>query len=295
MNIRGIVVIYKKTNYEIRALERKEPHFLHLLQRGHPTVSHSERVHEQHTDTLREVKAILGELGLSYRIYPRYAVTRPIHADLVITVGGDGTFLETAHRVLRPAMLGVNSNPGSSVGHFCTATGATFREKLLQLVKGKAKWKTLQRLQVSIGGKSVGSPVLNDVLFAHQNPAAMSRYILGIQKSRRSKEIVEEEQSGSGLWVATPVGSTAALGSAGGPRLPREAKSFAYQIRELQQLPGRKYRLRRGTLPAGATLLIIPKMEGAHLFIDGAHESHPVPRGYKVAICLSDHPLKVVG
>ncbi len=294
MKIRSAILVYKKSNYQIRALERKEPHFLHLLRAEHPTVSHSRRVHEEHTDVLREVKAILDHLQVPYRSYPRYALQRAIRADLVITVGGDGTYLETSHYVSDSVMFGVNSNPDDSVGHFCTATVANFEKKINQLLKGKIRPKKLQRLQATIDGRKVGSPVLNEILFAHSNPAAMSRYLIGTQKTSRTKKINQEEQRGSGVWVAAPMGSTAAIRSAGGPRLAREAKRFAYQVREPQQLSGQKYRLLRGILEAKTVLHLTPKMEEAAIFIDGAHESYPVPRGHTVSIRLSEHPLRVI-
>src|SRR4030095_13321415 len=52
-------------------------------------------------------------------------------ADLVISVGGDGTLLSASHYVRDGMMIGVNSAPGDSVGHFCSANRGTFAELLV--------------------------------------------------------------------------------------------------------------------------------------------------------------------
>src|SRR5215470_17894056 len=50
-------------------------------------------------------------------------------ADLVISVGGDGTLLGASHYVRGGMIIGVNSAPGDSVGHFCATNRKNFAER----------------------------------------------------------------------------------------------------------------------------------------------------------------------
>lgn len=75
----------------------------------------------------------------------------------MITVGGDGTLLDAAHGVTRQVIMGVNSTPEGSVGHFSTTTAQGFRAKLKAYLEGRAKIREVYRLQVRIGGKKVGA------------------------------------------------------------------------------------------------------------------------------------------
>ena len=65
-------------------------------------------------------------------------------------------------------------------------------------------------------------------------------------------------------------------------------------IRELYRERGRRYRLTGKTLAAHDTLQIIPKMDDAALFVDGAHVNFPVRRGVIVKVKLSRRPLFVI-
>src|SRR3989344_3282813 len=51
--------------------------------------------------------------------------------DLVITVGGDGTFLDASHFIKDVPIIGVNSDPKRSVGRYCIANAENFEELIL--------------------------------------------------------------------------------------------------------------------------------------------------------------------
>ena len=62
--------------------------------------------------------------------------------------------------------------------------------------------KHLRKINVYFYRTKKTVAVINDVLIAHKNPAATSRYLLELNKTK-------EEQRSSGIWIATPMGSTA--------------------------------------------------------------------------------------
>src|SRR5215510_9546789 len=63
-------------------------------------------------------------------------------ADLVISVGGDGTLLGASHYVRGGMMIGVNSAPGDSVGHFCSANREDFAGRLDAILS--LKWRPVK-------------------------------------------------------------------------------------------------------------------------------------------------------
>src|SRR5262245_32132677 len=84
---------------------------------------------------------------------PERALKRQLAAaDLVISVGGDGTLLGASHYVRDGMMLGVNSAPGDSVGHFCSANRANFAERLDAILELKWRPVELARLQITLDG-----------------------------------------------------------------------------------------------------------------------------------------------
>lgn len=294
MKVRRALIVYKKSNYEIRALERKEEHFLRLIEKDHPTVAHSRRVYEEHQAALSKTKRILGELEISYDSVPRYNLGKSLAADLVVTVGGDGTFLDSARRTKRGVLLGVNSNPNDSVGNFCAVTVDELEKKLRQLLAGTVRPKKIPRIEVLLEGRRLGSPVLNEILFANAHPSGMSRYYIAVGAGHSQRSLQYHEHRSSGVWVAAPAGTTAAIRSAGGPHLSLTARRFAYQVREPDRSRGQHYQLLRGIVSANKTLYLVAKMEGMKVFFDGTHKEYVVERGQTLTIRLAKDPLQVI-
>ncbi|MBI1969868.1 NAD(+)/NADH kinase, partial [Candidatus Woesearchaeota archaeon] len=139
------------------------------------------RMRKSHEEQKRTLETVMGELtkqGIAYETAHRAQLgemrERMQEYDLVVTVGGDGTFLEASHYVEHTPMLGVNSDSNHSVGFYCATNGEHFAE-LLQNLNQTPK-TTVSRLEIILQGKKISEPVLNDVLIAHHNPAAMTRY-----------------------------------------------------------------------------------------------------------------------
>src|SRR5688572_16880380 len=76
------------------------------------------RSHADNLAAIATVKEALDRAKIRFRITSRTDLhpARPAsEPDLFISVGGDGTFLETSHQVRRGRILGVNSSPEHSV------------------------------------------------------------------------------------------------------------------------------------------------------------------------------------
>src|SRR5262250_1104619 len=62
--------------------------------------------------TLQKVEQALSKRKIPYRVLPRSRLKTASDYDLLITVGGDGTFLDSSHYCPpRAVLLGVNSDP----------------------------------------------------------------------------------------------------------------------------------------------------------------------------------------
>jgi NAD+ kinase len=208
---------------------------------------------------------------------------------LVISVGGDGTLLEASHVVASAPVLGVNSDLGRSEAVFCAASRHNVDRVLRAALAGRLPERRLARLAVRLDGRIIGPPVLNDVLAAHPDPAAMSRYRLAIGRRK-------EAQKSSGLWIATAAGSSSAALAAGGVRLPWTTSRFQYRPRELYR--GRLTRpvLRGGILSPSATVELTWLMREGRIFIDGSHVHVPLKFGDRVTVSVSARDsLRVLG
>ena len=135
--LRRVLIIHKDSTYQTEAIEKKDARFLKLIAEGSEIVKTVPRSHEQHIQTMAQVEKALAVRGIAYDV-----VNRQFHADiardvdLIVTVGGDGTFLHSARESMGIPILGVNSAKPSSLGHFCLADGDSFGEILDGILSG---------------------------------------------------------------------------------------------------------------------------------------------------------------
>jgi NAD+ kinase len=284
-----VLVVYKKVAYQQYVQEQQDPHLLRLLRRGHPDVREMQAAHAVHEETMQAVLYTLRRLPVTFELAYRADVKATKGYDLVVSVGGDGTFLQAARSIQDTPILGVNSDPARSEAAFSAANRRTFPHLLRAALSGKLPELRLHRLQISLNGVVLPPRALNDILVAHDDPATMSRYRLKI--GRR-----EEFQKSSGLWVATAAGSSSAVLAAGGARLPWGAKKFQYKPREIYRGRLSRSRLIGGTLSPDTRLGLTWLMRKGSLFVDGPHVRIPLRFADRVEIRLSSkNPLRVLG
>lgn len=283
-----VLIVYKKSSYESHVIDERDSNYLRLLREHSAAIRKSKNTHDIHMETLETIKSHLRDLKIPFHVRLRYALEHTDGYDLVVTIGGDGTFLDTSHYLhAKSVILGINSVPKESVGYYCRATADTFLEKMYDFARGKAKIRNLYRLRVIIDGKKQEPLALNDILFANQNPAGTTRYVLKVRN-------FSEEQKSSGLWISPAPGSTAATKSAGGRVLPISSKKFQYVVREPYAPPSRRYRLLKGVLKPHEKLEILSVMDEASLYLDGPHCHLPVQRGSSIIIKNADDPIRAI-
>ena len=288
MKLRRMLVVYKKSAYQLYSRVRKDREFLRLLREDHLVTEGFIKSHEDLGRALRVVKDILRNRKVSTRFAYRASSFSESDYDLVLSVGGDGTFLEASHCIRSRPILGLNSNTLESVGSFCGTTVESLNQTLDDIEHNRCSRTRMSRLRVRIDGKLIPIPVVNDVLITHLNPAATCRYIVKYRGR-------EEEHKSSGIWVAAPAGSTGALIGAGGTFMPITSRSFQFRIRELYPDPHRKNRIAGGIVHRHERLVVYSKIRAGRIFLDGSHLSHDFPIGAKAEISATAPPLWVYG
>lgn len=101
--------------------------------------------------------------GAQVKMVTRHDYTKDLAlwSDLIISAGGDGTFLTAASKVRNDVpVIGMNTDPIGSEGHLCL-TGKQRRppdEIIRQILNGEFEWTYRQRIRVTIIKSGVETP-----------------------------------------------------------------------------------------------------------------------------------------
>ncbi len=277
--MKKVLIVAKKSAYQTYFNEYQHQSLKKLIRKGDAALLRIRRSHDTHYKTLEDIRQFLKKRNVSVHVLFRGEKFDSKKYDLVISVGGDGSFLEASHQLEKGLILGVNSDTSHSVGKLCPANRSNFEYYFNQIQKGHFKIQSLHRMEVRLNRKKLAFYVLNDILVTHLCPAAMSHYTIQIGS-------VAEKQRSSGVWISTAAGSTAAMHSAGGRPMLQTSKALQYLPRELFQGHGQDYRLQGGILPPGKKLTLVSQMQEGMLYLDGAH--HTMPFGYGDRLEVSD-------
>jgi NAD+ kinase len=273
--------------YQIYVQEKQNQHIKSLLDSGDVTTKSMLLSHEQNQRTLEVVQKVLEKSGFEVKARSRQDMRLATDEDLVVSVGGDGTFL-WAQQIVSGNMpiMGVNSDPGRSVGFLCAADMFNFERRMEQYLTPERDkhldcpiHRTVQRMQIKVNGNLMAKRILNDVLFCHKHPASTSSYFLN-----------EEPQKSSGIWICTSIGSTAAMKSAGGIIQMWHDPNLQYKVRE-PFMPTGKYKNLKGMIAPGESVQMISKMRESLLCWDGSTNVLNVEMGDKIEISHSPETL----
>jgi NAD+ kinase len=274
-----VLVVFKKSFLETRGGDRRVLAALRPADRARFL-----KADVENRRTLKEVVDHLRALGARVDAVHRSEAARKRPYDLVVSVGGDGTFLAAAGQVVDTPLLGVNSDPTTSLGLWTCADRSTFKARVAEALAGRLRSITLRRLRISVNGAAIPELAFNDVLFASRNPAAMTKY-------RLTADGRAEAQRSSGLWISTAAGSTAGIRSAGGRRMPLASPKIQFVVREPYTWPARRYALARGH---ASRIGIVPLGPDSSLWIDGARTRKDLALGDRVEI-VPGAPLTILG
>jgi NAD+ kinase len=267
--------------------------------------SHLKKGHEINYKTIHQVQQILVERGLSFKTFtledllkhppPLFrpgltpCPTSPLanQLDLVICVGGDGTLLNVSHFVGGATrLLGVNSNPKTSIGFLCVASAENFGSILDSIVSGKRTPRKVHRIQIQSQSPLIPPfPLaLNDILFSHAHPAATSRYLMNWDHH-------PQRCISSGVWISAPAGSTGAISSYQLGTANLEDRVVRFSTREpysshLLPFPESCKKGVKEVLNNETFLTLKSEMREGLLSIDGERSSVPIQYGQEILLKL---------
>jgi len=181
-------------------------------------------------DILLKIKKALEEQNIISKFFTREKI-RKLKAnafkssDIILSIGGDGTFLTAAQYNKNLPMLGINTNTREKEGFFTRAIPKNFKRIIKEIIERRFKIISLNRLNVFVGKRKIPELVLNDVFFGAEKAYHACHYRICINGKC-------EYQRSSGVIIATAAGSHAWLKSAGGAQLKLDSKKIQFLVRE---------------------------------------------------------------
>src|SRR3989338_11163020 len=241
--------------------------------------------------TLHVVEKTLKKYNANYIISKRERLNKKLfqNKELVIAVGGDGTFLRASHFIFnKTPLLGVNSDPKCKEGFFMSAAKNDFEKKFKKILKKDYKIKKLHRLEAYIGRKKVPELALNEFYISSKKEYHTARYHLTVRGKK-------ERQKSSGIIISTAAGSYAWMKSAGGKQLPLNSDKFEYMVRE--PYCGRisaKCGLVNGILDKDEKIIVEFEAGNGILIADSLSVEHMFKAKEEVMVKMSNKPLHSV-
>lgn len=204
-------------------------------------------------------------------------------ADLVLTLGGDGTLLHVLHQLrgLTTPVLGVNTG---HLGYLTSASTSDAASIARQLLEGRLCVEHRTMLEVErVGGPDIGSPrALNEIAILRHDSSSM------IEMAALVNDVPLTTYKGDGLVVSTPSGSTAYNMSAGGPILEPTTACIVLTPLSPHTLNMRPLVVRDDAV---ITLTVRSRASRFQVSVDG--NSVLCPSGTTVRISKSPHVLRL--
>jgi len=303
VKIEKVLLVHKKSIYQLYVNEHKNKGVRQAIARGDRAAQRMQRSHQAQEAALARSVNALTKLGIQVTVRWRAHMRASRDYDLVVGFGGDGTVLDTSHRVLDDTpLLGINSDPKTSVGALCAGAASDLPRLIADLSHDKLRPQSITRLRVQVEGQDVLGPCLNDVLYAHASPAELSRFDMGLISTEDATRFAKRRRSGldmhrcSGLWVSTATGSTAAVRSAGGKIMPSLSRRLQYLVREPYYPPGeeRPKGIVGGFIDGEHALAIVSRVRRGMIWADGPHRRMSVAYGQRVVVDAHPQPLRLI-
>ncbi len=275
-----VLVVYKKSFFEIYS-SSPDKEVRDFVKKKDEDAERMRKSHDEQQRTLETVLDVLDRAKIkhkeAYRADMGTIAGEVEDNDLVLSVGGDGTFLEVSHYVTKVPILGVNSDTNGSVGFFSTANRYNFENILREI--GKIPKTQLSRLELALDGKRIPELVLNDIMVAHVVPAAGTSYRIWADGERYN-----HPPKNGGLVVCTAAGSTALMWEIGGEVMPLSSKQMQYKVRDKRHEKSR----------FADELKVKSLTREGKLYVDGQHIVYEFGLG-KILDVGKGTPLTVVG
>lgn len=210
---------------------------------------------------------------------------KQVEGDICVSVGGDGTYLESVYRCAEKGIpvLGVNEG---SLGFLSRIPPTRAGEAFESVVEGDAE--VIERGRVQVECEAFSASGLNEVMVRPVPPTDAFD-----QKICKLHVYIDDtyvgEMGGSGIAVATPTGSTAVSLSAGGP-IHYPNNNFSLQLTPLEI---HNMGVRPLIFDGDMTLRVYPK-EDVNVLVDGGRGQCTLEVGQKLSVTGSETAARLV-
>ncbi|MFH1590399.1 MAG: NAD(+)/NADH kinase [archaeon] len=253
-------------------------------------IGYMQTASHEHIRTMRKLRTELErypDIEARWKDRNHITLSDTKRADVVITVGGDGTLLSISHQISDDTpVLGINSDPKNKEGALTRATRASIPETIRAIVEKEYTTQPIQRLSAVKGHRKL-EPALNEVFFGNELAWRTSRYEVRIGKKR-------ERQMSSGLIMSTAAGSTGWAASMDEKPIPIGSKKIRYLVREPTKGRICGHSLIRKTLKTGGKVTITSLDDYNIAIADSVGKPVRVRKGETLTIMAAAQPLQLI-
>ncbi len=201
------------------------------------------------------------------------------HADIVVTIGGDGTILFALEEIDKP-IFAINCG---GMGFLCEVESKYALSGLQQVMSGQYTIEERAKLKIVVDGKRLPDAA-NEVTVQTAQIAKMLHLQIFVDDD------LIETMGADGVIVATPTGSTSYALSAGGPLMDPAVNAMIIAPLAAFKLSARPWIV---PLEKTARISLLPKSKESKIVIDGQFSS-PATSESEILITGSDRKARFV-
>lgn len=239
---------------------------------------------------IKALKSLSSQFNLNIDYIPEKDIgkIKPSKDDLIISCGGDGTFLSCAQQFENSTLLGMNSdyNPKAglgSIGALTSTNRLNLKRHLQSLIDDNYFIDKWNRLQVKINGELIDRYSVNDIYFGQK----ISYQTCDVTVQQFG---IEQDFNCSGILCCTGMGSHAWFYNAGGSPFSNDIDAFGFRV----LFPNLKHPLEfaSGIVSSRNELVMVPEGEGYILSFDSKPDVITTQLGDEIRVFLA--PNKAV-
>jgi len=206
----------------------------------------------------------------------------PRGLDVMLSLGGDGTFLEAGTLIgnRNIPILGINLG---RLGYLATASTDDIEEALTSIEQKKYKIEERSVLSATVKGMDLPCP------FALNEISIQKKYLSMIKIKTYIDDTFLNNYWADGLIIATPTGSTAYSLSVGGPILVPGSKNFA-----LSPIAPHNLSVRPIVIPDDVTIKCTVECREKDIILSLDHNTFTIKENIEIEIKKANHSLKIL-
>ena len=233
------------------------------------------------TEFLSEHGTVLVEQAIASEIQQKGSSFKEINkdADIVVTIGGDGTILMAMSEIDKP-VFAINSG---GIGFLSELESKYAFEGLKQIIEGKYNIEERAKLKITLDGKRLPDAT-NEVTIQTARIAKILYLKIFVDD-----ELIES-MGADGVIIATPTGSTSYSLSVGGPIMDPTVNAMIIAPLAAFKLSARPWII---PLDRRVSVHLLPKSKETNLVIDGRYLS-PVAQESSIIVTGSEKKARFI-